>query len=146
MKESDLWRYVGGGLAGRWHATRIESSSGNGVPDVTFAIPSNIPGIKGTQGFLELKYIPKWPVKASTLVKLPLRAEQKLWISNRGKVAGNVWVLCRIDNDFFLFNDIQALHASEGRDVRWWFTSNFLYCCKHLDFKALLNILYEGYR
>jgi hypothetical protein len=125
-------------MQGVWHATRIESSSGNGMPDVSY-------GVKGINGFMELKYMPRWPKLATTRVKLPLRLEQEIWIRNRGGIAGNVWVLCRVEDDFFLFNDAQALCASQGQLVKWWFTTNFLYCHGRIDFTALYRILKEGY-
>jgi len=144
MNETGLWRYVNRGMHGFWHATRIESSAGNGVPDISFGVSSPEGGL-GLNGFIELKFIKDWPKREDTPLVLPLRPEQKLWIETRGSIAGNVWVLCRVENDFFLFNDKQALEASRGRIQRWWFGQNFLYCCRQLDFRALVKILREGY-
>jgi len=144
MNESSLWRYVAGGMANKWHATRIESSAGNGVPDVSFGMISRYNG-RRFNGFLELKYIPQWPKKDETNLKLPLRPEQKIWIQTRGGIAGDVWVLCRICDDFILFSDAQALCANQGQTQKWWMMTNYLYCCRRLDFKALAGILSEGY-
>ena len=49
MNESGVWKYIKKGMEGRWDATRIESSAGNGVPDVDYGLP-------GIAGRLELKY------------------------------------------------------------------------------------------
>ena len=95
MRESDLWKYVRAGLQTRCHLTRIESSAGNGVPDVSVGLP-------GKNAWIELKYIPEWPKRPGTKVKLPLRPEQKHWIKNRGHLSGDVWVICRIANTTFL--------------------------------------------
>lgn len=116
MKESSLWAYIRKGMEGRWLPTRIESSSGNGVPDVAFAISRN-------HGWLELKYIPEWPKRTSTPVKLPLRPEQKLWILTRGKLAGNIWVLCRIGSSFFLLDWKEAIEATEGWLPEQWYSA-----------------------
>ena len=114
MKESGVWSYLRNGMAGRWHATRIESSAGNGVPDVNFALPT------GTSGWIELKYIPEWPKRSDTLIKLPLRPEQFHWIRTRGKMAGNVWVFTRIENVYFLLEWKEAVSAADGWDRATW--------------------------
>lgn len=138
MNESSVWQYIKAGMAGRWLATRLESSSGNGVPDVTFSMPN-------INGFLELKYIPEWPKRPETKVKLPLRPEQKLWISTRGKMGGNVWVLCRVKDSFFLLGDAKAIAVCEGwTEVEWVSRSN-LWWYRKVDFDELYYGLKEGY-
>ena len=138
MNEAGLWAYVKAGMAGKWLATRLESSSGNGVPDVTFSMPN-------INGFLELKYIPEWPKKPETKVKLPLRPEQKFWIGTRGKMGGNVWVLCRIGNDFFLLDRDRAVAACDGLTCFEWNFSSNMSCRGRLNFDALALYLKEGY-
>ena len=54
MTESSLWKYIRNGLIGKCHITRIESSAGNGVPDVTLGLP-------GKTIWIELKYTKEWP-------------------------------------------------------------------------------------
>lgn len=138
MNESSVWQYIKAGMAGRWLATRLESSSGNGVPDVTFSMPN-------INGFLELKYIPEWPKRPETKVKLPLRPEQKLWISTRGKMGGNVWVLCRVADDFYLFDYAEATIACEGLDREDWNWHSNCAWHKKIDFDTLYYALKEGY-
>jgi len=138
MNEAGLWATIKAGMAGRWLATRLESSSGNGVPDVAFSMPN-------INGFLELKYIPEWPKRPETKVKLPLRPEQKLWISTRGKMGGNVWVLVRIFNSFFILDTVQAIAACEG-----WTYDDWGLCCANrwsykINFDELYYCLKEGY-
>lgn len=138
MNEASVWQYIKAGMAGKWFATRLESSSGNGVPDVTFSMPN-------INGFLELKYIPEWPKRPETKVKLPLRPEQKLWISTRGKMGGNVWVLCRISVTFFLLDFNQALLACEGWTEEEWLEKGYVIGWHKVDFNYLVNTLKEGY-
>lgn len=139
MNEASVWQYIKAGMAGRWLATRLESSSGNGVPDVVFSMPN-------INGFLELKYIKEWPKRPDTKVKLPLRPEQKLWISTRGKMGGNVWVLCRIEDDFFLLNDTLAIAACEGWDkFEWARNCNLAWPRRVNYFDELYYCLKEGY-
>ena len=137
MKESTLWGYIREGMRGMWDATRIESSSGNGVPDVDFGLP-------GKHGKIELKYIKEWPVREFTKVKLPLRPEQKLWINQRGKLSGDVWVLIRIENSFFLLKWQQVGSACEGWTKHEWHCRAHECWAEKIDFKQLYLSLRAG--
>lgn len=138
MNEYGVWRYLQKGMLGRWHATRIESCVGMGIPDVSF-------GVSGINGWLELKYTPDWPKRDSTKVKLALRPEQKNWIQTRGALSGNVWVFWRISNTFFLLTWSTAISlAEEGatsadllkRCTRYWH--------RFTDFTELAGVLSNG--
>ena len=135
MKESDLWKYIRQGMLGKWHVSRIESSAGNGVPDVSFGIP-------GVNGWIELKYIKEWPKRPTTKVKLPLRPEQKHWIKNRGQLSGNVWVLVRISDDFFLLYWNTAVQAAEKGMTQFdWFAPEIYSWHKEINFSELYDAL-----
>lgn len=134
MKESDLWGYIRKGMIAKWHASRIESSAGNGIPDVSFGLP-------GKNGWIELKYIKEWPKRSTTLVKLPLRPEQKHWIKARGELSGNVWVICRIENMFFLLDYIEAMILCEGGTQDKWVALCTKSWYKRIDFGQLWEIL-----
>lgn len=134
MNEAGLWQYLRKGLSGTWMPTRIESSAGNGVPDVYYSVP-------GKGGWIELKYIPKWPKRPTTKVKLPLRPEQKLWIKQHGELTGRVFVLVRIEDDFFLVNHRQIEEACEGWDTADWLTKPQNFWPNKIDFKELRSDL-----
>lgn len=135
MKESDLWRYLREGMKGKhFQATRIESSAGNGVPDVAFTIPTK-------HGWIELKYIKEWPKRPTTLVKLPLRPEQKQWIESRGKLADNVWVICRIADIFYILDHKEAVMLCEGGTRDMWEVLCTRSWSKRIDFDNLWEIL-----
>ena len=134
MNESGVWKYIKKGMEGRWDATRIESSAGNGVPDVDYGLP-------GIAGRLELKYEPNWPKREGTLVKLPLRPEQKIYITNRGKLHGNVWVLFRVVDDFFIVSWNQVDLACEGWTRAQWIACAYWYWERRVDFTQLYRIL-----
>jgi len=138
MNESGVWQYLRKGMMGSgWHVTRIESSAGNGVPDVSYGIP-------GISGWIELKYIVNWPVRATTKVKLPLRPEQKYWIKARGELAGNVWVFIRIEDDFFLLSWEEALDAYDGWDKETWLCLQAGVWSKRVNFEELCGLLKGG--
>lgn len=141
MRESALWHYVRKGMVGKWHVSRIESSGGNGVPDVSFGIPR-------INGWIELKYRDEWPKRNTTKVKIPLRPEQKHWIRARMETAGNVWVLFRIDQDFFLVTGWQALDNlnDDGWSKEQWCDKYpFMgYWNKAVDFNEMERMLKNG--
>jgi len=107
MNESSVYSYLKSLLVGKTLLSRIESCTGNGVPDVACAI-------KSAHHWIEVKYLKEWPKRETTLVKLPLRPEQKLWIATRGELSGNVWVFIRIEDDFFLLTWKEAIQACNG--------------------------------
>lgn len=139
VNESDLWKYIKTGMIGKWHASRIESSAGNGIPDISF-------GVQGKNGWIELKYIREWPKRQDTKVKLPLRPEQKHWIKNRGQVSGDVWVLCRIHNEFFLLDYRLAMLAVEGWTKQEWIMNSVLHWRITITFETLAEMLTIGCR
>jgi hypothetical protein len=143
MNESSLWQYIREGMKVFWHATRIESSAGNGVPDVSFGIDSS-QRRQGVNGWIELKYIKEWPKRLSTKVKLPLRPEQRLWIRQRGRVAGDVWVLCRIEDNFFLLSWSRAEKACEGFDWYEWKKYSHSNWLDKINFNELKEALING--
>lgn len=130
MKECYLWQYLREGMSGQWLATRIESSAGHCIPTVAYTVDR-------MHGWLELKYIKEWPKIPVTKVALPLRPEQKLWINTRGKLGRNVYVLCKIENEFFLLNHRAAIESSEGWTRKEWHNTAYLtgYWKNKIDFE-----------
>lgn len=135
MTESDFWKYIRQGLTGRAHLTRIESSAGNGVPDVSIGLPKR-------NAWIELKYIRYWPKRPSTKLRLPLRPEQRLWITARGSLSGDVWVLCRVDTAIFLLTSQQAAEACDGWvSAQWYSNATKYWTGGKIEFTELLNAL-----
>lgn len=80
-------------------AVRVENMLGKGTPDVNY-----------TGGWIELKQQDKWPVRATTKVKLnhDLSLEQRIWLSRRERKGGTTWVLLQIARDYMLFTGTVA--------------------------------------
>ena len=137
MNEAGVWAYVKKGMVGSgWHCSRIESSAGNGVPDVSFGLP-------GINGWIEFKYIKEWPKRPTTKVKLPLRPEQKHWIKVRGELSGNVWIFIKIEEVFFLIPSEKTKQLTEdGATMQEWFES--VHWVKRVNFQELYQILGSG--
>ena len=141
MNESGVWKYVRDGMKNLWYATRIESSAGNGVPDLTFALKT------GTCGWIELKYIRQWPKRPTTKVKLPLRPDQIAWLTLRGQYDKNLWVFVRIEDDFFLMDRDYALLLAiiDGATKERWI-DEFLHWHKRVNWKQMGAALERGNR
>lgn len=138
MTESGLWKYIRNGLVGKCHITRIESSAGNGVPDVTLGLP-------GKTIWIELKYTKEWPKRETTKLKMPLRPEQKHWIKQRGLISGNVWVMWRIEDEFFLMPWKECEKLTEvGATQEDMITHSYFYSSKRIDFEELESVLNYG--
>jgi hypothetical protein len=145
VKESGLWAYLKNGMGSRWFPTRIESSSGNGVPDVVFAMVGEF-GSVGKFGWIELKYTKEWPKRQSTLVRLQLRPEQKLWISTSGVLTESVWVLHRVADDFFLLDWQDSIQAVEGWTRDEWSIRSRGFWNRKIDFQEFTLILKGVYK
>lgn len=142
MRELALWDYLRRHMLGRWHATRIESSAGNGVPDVSWCLP--LPDGDGCmEGWLELKNIHTWPSRITTKVKVPLRPEQRHWIKNRGSIGSNIYVAIRIESDIFLLSWQEAIAGSETGWCRGEWVSHSIahWAGGKIDFEKLTRIL-----
>ena len=133
MNETTLWHYLRKGLAGGCLMTRIETSTGNGVPDVCLHF-------SGKHVWVELKHIPYWPKRKDTLVKLLLRPEQKLWLKSRGDLSGSCWVFVRVDDHFFLLSYSKALVLCDGATKETWIENHYNWW-KHVDFNELSELL-----
>lgn len=121
MDESGFWSYIEKGMKGRWDASRHEDLLGLGVPDVSF-------GCGGQNGWIELKYLPKFPKRPATPVKIRhYTNEQKIWLRKRGKAGGSTWLFLRIEKEFLLFHwtkcrEVGKLPIGELREIaraRW---------------------------
>jgi hypothetical protein len=139
MNEQGVWNTLKRGMAtSGWHATRVESSSGNGYPDLSVGLPR-------VSGFIELKYREEWPKRQSTKVKLELRPEQKLWFRERGNLSGNVWAFVRISDHFFLVDWRQSLVAAEeGWTFGEWVELSNGCWNKRVNFIELYELLKGG--
>lgn len=77
------------------HAVRIESRvTGSGTPDVNYA-----------WGWIELKYLPKWPVRPTTPVRVKhYTKEQRSWAIERTQAGGRVFLLLKVgEPEWLLF-------------------------------------------
>jgi len=83
-----------------WVSYQIESpSTARGFPDRYFAV-------EGRHGLIEFKYLPRWPSRPHTIVKIEhYTAQQKAFINICGsKAGGGVFLVIQIGADVLIFD------------------------------------------
>lgn len=105
MSEHRLWLNVRNNIGHVGHFTRIEFNVIAGIPDVSYCIA-------GAEGYCELKYREDLPARITTQVfgREGLREDQEIWISERVRHAGRVYILAQAEDRVFL---IPGKYASE---------------------------------
>lgn len=109
MNEAQYWgKVVGPALRSvpNSHVARIENAAAVGTPDVHACVWQ-------TDFWLELKSVVWPPKKPGSVLRLPhYTREQRLWIRNRGKAGGRVYLLLRViypTTEHMLFNWPEAV-------------------------------------
>lgn len=98
MRESDLRRRVVA-LLKPLHAVPVENAARFGTPDINYI-----------EGWLELKYVPNWPRRWDTPVRVPsFKPMQRVWIARRSELGGRVHVLLRVENEWLLLPPLWAV-------------------------------------
>lgn len=79
-------------------AWSVENPCRPGTPDVNYI-----------EGWIELKWVEKWPARKDTPVRLPhFTPQQKLHLRRRWHMGGNAYLLLQVEQDWFLFNGEEA--------------------------------------
>lgn len=104
--ESRLWDYLRTHIDPETsHVVRVENPVCPGTPDVSFA---NV----HQEGWMELKDREMWPEDllhtAAFTKRDGLSINQKLWINERVKVGGCVWIVARVSRVIFFVGGIHA--------------------------------------
>lgn len=101
MSEANLWQWLKRKVEDkRWHIVRIESNTVLGIPDVNYC--SNT----GMEGWVELKYAPRWPPSGKPPFSLAdqhkLTVQQEHFLTERSKRGSCCGVLAQIGVERFL--------------------------------------------
>ena len=88
MSESNFWTLIRNSLGLRMY--RVENRVMKGMPDVHYIRD-------GVSGWIELKYMAKWP---KGRVASGLTLNQCLWLKEYDQHKGRCWILIRIGRDF----------------------------------------------
>lgn len=74
-----------------------------GTPDINFI-----------EGWLELKYLPKWPKRAATKVKIKSwTKKQMIWHNRRTSLGGRSFILLQVGNEYILFDGSTGILFNE---------------------------------
>ena len=93
MAESDMRKNLCNQLK-KLDAFAVENPARPGTPDINFI-----------GGWIECKWLRKWPTRIGTPVKLdhPLLTGQKVWIRRRNRRNGRAWVMLQCGREWLLF-------------------------------------------
>ena len=134
MSEKNLWQYCRRHLSDKGLLMRIENAFYKGVPDVNFLI-------NGIEGWLELKFLHKFPKKETTAISVPhFTQEQKLWHKTRWENDGLTAMLLQVADYYFLF--VSDKIALVGILSKKGMISNATKCWRNrIDFEEFINVL-----
>ncbi len=94
--EAAFWRYLRNGMGKRWNAQRHEDSIGVGIPDVSY-------GLRNVNGWIELKQLPAWQKRRTTIVKIRhFTPQQRAWSMNRGRTGGRCFLFLKVQQEYVL--------------------------------------------
>ena len=135
MSERALWRRVREGLRGRGHLVRVENAAEDGTPDVNYCIG-------GVEGWVELKHVPRAPVRATTNIRYKrYTREQVDWGVSRRVVGGRAFVLVQVGREVFLFDAENGPSLREGRKLSWYREVALARWQGSVDFRELEDLL-----
>lgn len=80
-------------------AVRVENPAGPGTPDVNYI-----------EGWIENKWVRRWPKRADTVVRLDhFTPQQRVWLLRRSQRGGRVHLLLKVEETWLLFRgDVAA--------------------------------------
>ena len=79
-------------------AIPVENPKKPGTPDINYL-----------DGWIELKWLPKFPKKLTTIVRFPkFTPQQRVWLLKRNMKGGKCFVLAHVDTLYFLFAGVFA--------------------------------------
>jgi hypothetical protein len=104
MSEANLWTTIRTKmLPDYWsEATRHEDAYQKGIADVSFVQ-------LGRHGWMELKWVARYPVRESTVVRIPhYTDEQRAFLRAKGSAGGMTFLFMKIERDYLLFDHLNA--------------------------------------
>lgn len=79
-------------------AVAVENPAYPGTPDVNFI-----------EGWIELKWLPNWPQRPDTIVRIStFTPQQRVWHFRRRRAGGQSWFLLQVHREWLLFDGAVA--------------------------------------
>ena len=135
MAESEFWHYLRNNIPG--HLQRIEDSISCGIPDVNYCI-------EHVEGWIELKWVPAWPKRLNTCIKIQhFTSEQFTWLAARYSAGGRVFLFIQVESCYMLFSDITAIHCIYKGKLGRLAMQHAAQCVWHnrINFLELIHVL-----
>jgi hypothetical protein len=90
-REASVWSTFKDHMTKYGHFDRIENMVGRGRPDVNYCV-------RGHSGDIELKCLPEFPKRLTTVVACDhFTPQQRNWIRKRARAGGSVFVFIKIE-------------------------------------------------
>lgn len=90
MQETSLWSAFNSSIPG--HHIRIENAALTGTADLNYCLPNS------SSGWIEGKYLDRWPRLSTTKIDIGIRGDQCIFLRNRAKF-GKSFILLRVEED-----------------------------------------------
>lgn len=134
MRESSFWRSIKAGLLKETNDIFLERIESCNAPDVFYCR-------RGYVGWIELKYLKKYPVKQLKISHFT--PGQKLWLKTLTRKGGKAYLLLRVEKDTFIIDGSFSFNLEVTKE---WLIENSLFCWfNKINFSQLLRILEEDY-
>lgn len=110
MAESQTWRTLKKAIK-ELDPYRVENLLDRGCPDVNFV-----------DGWIELKHVPKWPVRGGVVRIEHYTNEQRIWLMRRWRAGGKAFLLIQAEREWLLYTAPQAQKVGEltVQEMRDW--------------------------
>lgn len=84
-------------------------------------VPEGFPDVCYADGLIELKWLPRWPVRGGVVKLDHFTNEQRILMRKRAKVGGQIWGLLLVGDEVLLFDGHTACRTwgrAETEDMR----------------------------
>jgi len=123
----------------------VKALSGLDVMSVENPVRPGTPDVNYIEGWMELKVLDRWPVRASTKIQVPcFTPQQRVWLERRFRRGGAAYFLILIGTDWLLFDGDVAGKLIGKLDKNEMIQHSRMYSPGKLDEASLYRILKNG--
>lgn len=107
MSETIIWEVLESIILKEGDCSRHEDKYKSGVPDISY-------GINDINGWIESKFIDKWPTRDKTVNLRKFTSQQRRWITKRNNSGGNCYIILLVgkekrNREFLIFSGDYAM-------------------------------------
>jgi len=137
--ETQLWRIARMSLRPYGLMQRIETTTGSGVPDVSYAFSTKS---RYGNGWIELKHVPRWPARDDSPLRIRnLSVHQVRWLRRWRETGGLSFLLMRVGDDFILLDGVKAGAVMAGKNIAWYADAALVFQTKKFPTLEILRAL-----